>query len=177
METSMVKGLITKDLWADNSYLSENIQSFQTENNGNPGPRRLWEIDDFFKCTVIGTCLDMTEQKRFLKKGGFSIKKMSSFEIHEIMVNSSEGENSLSRRIDSWLNRKFKREITSFCIFSISRGVAHGFPLSRESSMFLCKGTYPYLLRCYSLCNYPYANPDKTCPCKPGHILRGYPVR
>jgi len=114
METSMVEGLIIKGLWADKSYLPSNIQFEQSEKNNNPEPRRFWEIDEFFKCPVIGACLDTTTQKRLLKKERISLKKKSAFEIHEILVGSSRNENSLSRRIDSLLNRKFKGEITEF---------------------------------------------------------------
>ena len=114
MQTTIVQDLITKDLWADNSWLPDNIQSEETRYAGNPAPRRFWEIEDFFKCPVIGTCLDMSEQKRLLKKENISSKKKSAIEIHEILVGSSKNENSLSRRIDSWLNRKFKKEVTEF---------------------------------------------------------------
>ena len=45
-----------------------------------------------------------------LKKTGMLFKKKSLFQIHEILVASSETENRLSRKIDSLLNRKFRDE-------------------------------------------------------------------
>jgi len=100
METSMVKDLITKDLWAGNSYLPDSLPSEQTGDVGGHLTRRFWEIEGFFKCPVIGACLDITEQKQLIKKEKISVKKMSLFEIHETLVHSSESANSLSRRID-----------------------------------------------------------------------------
>ena len=82
-------------------------------------PLRFWEIEYFLKCPVVGSCLDMAEQRHILKKARIASKKMSPFEIHEAMVGRSESENNISRRIDCLLNRKFKKEITSF--FKIER--------------------------------------------------------
>ena len=69
--------------------------------------RRKWEIEYFFKCPVIGTCLDIKEQKHILKKAGFSVKKKNLFEIHESMVGNSEGENHLTRKIDPGVDNRF----------------------------------------------------------------------
>ncbi len=77
-------------------------------------PLRLWEIEYFFKCPVIGTCLDINEQKQILKKTGISFKNKTPFEIHEILVEKSEDENPISRKVECRLNQKFKREIAEF---------------------------------------------------------------
>jgi regulator of replication initiation timing len=71
---------------------------------------RLWEIDRFFKCPVVGMCLTFSEQNQLLKKSGVSSKKKTPFEIHEMLVASAECENRLSKRIDNLLNRKFGKE-------------------------------------------------------------------
>ena len=88
------------------SCLSENIEDSL--------PLRLWEIEYFFKCPVIGTCLDINEQKQILKKTGISFKNKTPFEIHEILVEKSEDENPISRKVECRLNQKFKREIAEF---------------------------------------------------------------
>ena len=75
-----------------------------------PSALRFWEIDQFFKCPVVGVCLTFSEQKRVLKKVGISAKRKSPFEIHEILVGSSETENRVSRQVDRLLNRKFNGE-------------------------------------------------------------------
>jgi hypothetical protein len=68
---------------------------------------RFWEIDHGFKCSVVGMCLTLCEQKQLLKKAGVSVKNKSPYEIHEVLVASAESENRLSRRVDNLLNRKF----------------------------------------------------------------------
>lgn len=72
---------------------------------------RIWEIEELFKCPVIGWCFDIAEQKEVLRKEEISIKEKTNFQIHEIVVRSLEEENRLSRKIDFWLNRKYKKEI------------------------------------------------------------------
>ena len=72
---------------------------------------RFWEIEGVLKCPVVGWCLDLAEQKEVLRKEGISIKGKSNLEIHEILVKSLEDESPLSRKIDFWLNRKYRKEI------------------------------------------------------------------
>jgi hypothetical protein len=55
-------------------------------------------------------CLTLSEQKQLLKKAGHAVKKKSPFEIHELLVVSSEIECRLSRKVDHLLNRKFGKE-------------------------------------------------------------------
>ena len=73
---------------------------------------RFWEIDNHFKCPVVGMCLTFSEQKQILKKAGISVKNKSPFDIHELLVASSEKESRLSRRVDNLLNRKFGKQVT-----------------------------------------------------------------
>ena len=79
-----------------------------------PLPLRFWEIESFFKCPVIGICLDINEQKQILKKTGISFKNKTPFEIHEILVEKPEDENLISRKVECRLNQKFKKEIAEF---------------------------------------------------------------
>ena len=90
--------------------IQENDQEFNR-----PALLKFWEINRFFKCPVIGMCLSIPENKKILKKAGFSIKKKSSFEIHETLVASSENENQVSKRVDNLLNRKYGKE-TAFLL-------------------------------------------------------------
>ena len=48
----------------------------------------IWEIEEFFKCPVIGWCFDIVEQKEALRKEGISIKGKSNYQIHEIVAES-----------------------------------------------------------------------------------------
>ncbi len=68
-----------------------------------------WEFDHFLTCPVVGTCLTFSEQQQVLKKAGVSPKKKTPFEIHEVLVASSEDENRVSSKVDHLLVRKYER--------------------------------------------------------------------
>jgi hypothetical protein len=86
---------------------------------------RIWEIEDRFKCPMIGWCFDISEQKEVLRKGGVAVRDLSHFRIHEIVVESLEEENLLSQRIDTWLNRKYQKEIREFSSLAQEEFIKH----------------------------------------------------
>lgn len=71
---------------------------------------RLWEVPGFLKCPIIGLCATVGEQRRLLKKSGVCAKGKTPFEMHEVLVGSSDDENRLSRRLDHLLGRKFAKK-------------------------------------------------------------------
>jgi hypothetical protein len=81
------------------------------DESGGSNRLRLWEIEYFFKCPVIGICLTLSEQRQVLKRSGISSKHRSAFEIHEILVSGAEKKGRLSEKMDDLLNRKFGPEI------------------------------------------------------------------
>src|SRR6056297_46169 len=74
------------------------------------GRLHFWEIDQTFTCPLIGTCLTFAEQQQVLKKTGRQVKRKTPFEIHETLVASSASRNRVSARVDTLLDRKFKRK-------------------------------------------------------------------
>jgi len=114
MQTATIQKLIETDPRDDSSSLPDGLDFEQTGEYTNAGPLRFWQIDHFFKCPVVGMCLDIAEQKQILKKAGISPKRKNPFQIHEILVSSSENENEISRKVDLKLGRKFRSEIEKF---------------------------------------------------------------
>jgi hypothetical protein len=90
------------------------VEPVKAECDDNRSRHRSWMIHRYFKCPVVGTCLSLEEQKRILTKTGHSIKNRSAHEIHGIFVHSLSDKNRLSTRIDAYLHRKFKHEISKF---------------------------------------------------------------
>jgi len=70
-------------------------------------PLRFWQIEESFRCPVIGICLTPAEQKHLLRKAGVSIKNKGPYEIHELLVASAQSENRVSQKVDRLLNHKF----------------------------------------------------------------------
>ena len=90
------------------------VEPVKAECDDNRSRHRSWMIHRHFKCPVVGTCLSLEEQKRILTKTGHTIKNRSAYEIHGIFVHSLSDKNRLSTRIDAYLHRKFKHEISKF---------------------------------------------------------------
>ena len=76
--------------------------------------RSLWEIHDCYHCSIIGTCLTISEQKKILTKEKISYKGFSLYDIHSTMLLNSREENCLSRRLNNLLNKKYSKEILEF---------------------------------------------------------------
>jgi len=96
----------------DNAFLP--VEPVKAECDDNYSRHQSWMIHRYFKCPVVGTCLSLEEQKRILTKTGYSKKSRSAYEIHGIFVHSLSDKNRLSTRIDAYLHRKFKHEISKF---------------------------------------------------------------
>jgi hypothetical protein len=76
--------------------------------------KRIWEIQDNFKCPVIGSCLKIEEQRRILKKNGYKIKRMNSHEIHKAVLGYINDENPVSIKTERYLNHKYRKVIYAF---------------------------------------------------------------
>ena len=112
METESTKIINHMDLGPGNIFMP--VELVQAGCAENPLRRRSWMIHSHFKCPVVGTCLSLEEQKRILKKTGRCIKNRTGYEIHGIFVHSLSNKNKLSKRIDAYLQKKFKYEISEF---------------------------------------------------------------
>lgn len=87
-----------------------NFDDFQSEKKR----KSISEINSHFSCPVVGTCLSFEDQKRILKKAKISYKKFTPFEIHQLMVQGLQSKNQLSRRINNYLNQKYRYEVETF---------------------------------------------------------------
>ena len=112
MENESLNILNQMDLEPDNLFMP--VEPVQAEGYENHSRRRSWMIHDHFRCPVVGTCLSLEEQRRILKKTGHSVKNRTGHEIHGIFVHSLSNKNKLSKRIDAYLQKKFKYEISEF---------------------------------------------------------------
>lgn len=89
---------------------------FLKEDTGQASKKRrsLWEIHDCYHCSIIGTCLTISEQKKILTKEKIFCKGLSLYDIHSIMLLNSRKENCISRRLNNLLNKKYSKEIEEF---------------------------------------------------------------
>jgi len=109
-----------------------------------PVSLKFWEIESFFKCPVVGLCLTLREQKQLLKKEDVSLKSLSVFEMHERLVASGDGENTLSRKVDALLTHKFSKETAPLRLLSEQAFMRHlraSFEAAQYVSVFWAAAT------------------------------------
>jgi len=126
-------------------HLISEIAPDLSERLSGPPRLRFWEIEDFFKCPVIGWCLDIAEQREILRKEGICVKDKSDFEAHGLAVESLERENNISRKLDFWLNRKYKKELEKSIdqLSASSRHAEQFLPLDLSQMRILIVGGLP----------------------------------
>ncbi|HID40353.1 MAG TPA: DUF2325 domain-containing protein [Calditrichaeota bacterium] len=70
--------------------------------------KNIWEIDKSFHCPLIGLCLNISEQRRILKKAGYKVKKLNDPNCHEILVDAISEDSPLAKRVQKFLDTKYK---------------------------------------------------------------------
>lgn len=74
--------------------------------------RKAWhEIPDMLICPVIGTCLDIEEQKTICRKCRIPFEGLSDYELHSLLVRSGSSDSTLGRRMHHDLDMKYRKEI------------------------------------------------------------------
>ena len=119
MENTGIQNLNYLDLNSGNE-----LKAIESLDNKKSSTKQLqqksWMIKLYFKCPVIGTCLSLDEQNKILKKTGYSTKNFNAFKIHQTLVESLENENDISSRVDTYLNKKFHREVFKYLLIDES---------------------------------------------------------
>lgn len=87
--------------------VSQGGAAAQREESG-PKRRRIWEADVVFRCPVVGMCLSIREQRQLCRKVGAPEHARTDFAVHEMVVSTMDGENPLSRKLESLLARKYE---------------------------------------------------------------------
>jgi hypothetical protein len=85
-----------------------------TDNPHTQGRKLIWEMDWRLCCPVIGTCLSLSEQRKILKKARISLEELRDHDIHVLLVESNRSENRLSRRVQRYLDDKYRRQVADF---------------------------------------------------------------
>ncbi len=72
---------------------------------------KLWQLDHNYHCAVIGTCLTMDEVRKLLRSLRVDIHGVNSYDIHTSIVTLISYNDSRSKKVQSYLNKKFKSAI------------------------------------------------------------------
>lgn len=90
--------------WEENVDISEESMAYKS----------IWEVEQSYRCPLIGSCFDENEHKRILKKAGYQIKGMKLHEVHGYIMRNLHDENRISLKVEHYLRRKFRDLILTF---------------------------------------------------------------
>ena len=77
-----------------------------------PPGKKLWELDRYYHCSVIGTCLTLAELRQIQRRlGGVAQALDSDYDVHRVFVSTAREAAPASRLIHKFLDRKYKPAI------------------------------------------------------------------
>lgn len=69
---------------------------------------KVWQLPHTLHCSIIGTCLTMTELKKIAAKGQLLINKnISDYDLHRVVISAAEYDCKFSRDLQKHLNDKY----------------------------------------------------------------------
>lgn len=68
-----------------------------------------YEVDELFRCPVVGLCLSCVEQRCLLKKLGVALDGLSRYDRHELLVRALGGGEGAARQVLGLLQAKYER--------------------------------------------------------------------
>jgi regulator of replication initiation timing len=103
----------------------DGLQGGETTGMTVPRRRKVWEIDQVFRCPVVGMCLSISEQRSLCRKVGAGVHSKSDFAVHEMVVSTMDAENPLSRKLESLLSRKYEAANSTYLSMSEEEFLDH----------------------------------------------------
>lgn len=77
-----------------------------------PLRKKLWELDPYYHCSVVGTCLTLTELRQLQRRlGGAAQVPTSDYDLHRVFVVAARDATPASRLLHKHLDRKYRLAI------------------------------------------------------------------
>lgn len=71
----------------------------------------IWEIEQHFKCPVVGAVLSVDKHKNILKKCGYDVKSMKPYEYHSHLMGRLGDENSVSVKVNNFIRHQARKQM------------------------------------------------------------------
>lgn len=73
---------------------------------------KIWQLEDAFHCSIVGTCLTLNELDKLANKLKLSFEtKLSDYDLHHVFVHLVGSASFASRRIQKFLDEKYQSNI------------------------------------------------------------------
>jgi len=118
-----------------------------------PGRRRLWQLDQRFHCSVVGTCLSLRELRALAPKAGLAVERgISDYELHRRFVALADQGQQAAKQLQKRLDRKHRAAIRRFARAESEAGLQQLWQEDRDAGNVA--GAY-WALVTHPLASYP----------------------
>lgn len=69
----------------------------------------MWEIESHFKCPVVGAILSVDKHRDILKKCGYDVSGLKSYEYHHIIMTKLSDQNEVSVKVNNVIRSRAKK--------------------------------------------------------------------
>ena len=76
--------------------------------------RKLWELPAHRHCSLIGTCLPVTEMRKLAARAGYDAKDLSDYSLHAVVTGYCNERREPAELIQRWLDKRYAATIQRF---------------------------------------------------------------
>ncbi|WP_172955031.1 DUF2325 domain-containing protein [Sterolibacterium denitrificans] len=76
--------------------------------------RKIWEMPHPWHCTLIGTCLTVSDLRHLMKFGDQDVPVVGDYGLHSYIVNHCDARNEITDEIHRMLNQRYAQAVRSF---------------------------------------------------------------
>lgn len=69
----------------------------------------IWEVEQNFKCPVVGAMLSEEKHRDVLKKCGYDVRKLKSYECHRIIMEKLNDKNNVSVKVNNFIRNQARK--------------------------------------------------------------------
>lgn len=73
-----------------------------------PQPKKIWEIESCYKCTLIGTCLTSIELRKLARERVFAVESGDDYRLHADFIRISDRSDPQGKALHKYLAKKYQ---------------------------------------------------------------------
>lgn len=96
--------------------------------------KKIWDIESAFHCSVIGTCLTLSELRQLYQKSKFNLNKsLNDYELHHLFVHIADEASYPTKKLQNFLDQKYQINIRNLVNISSTEELESCWNISKEN--------------------------------------------
>ena len=80
-----------------------------------PQPKKIWEIESCYKCSLIGTCLTRIELRKLAKERIFAVESGDDYRLHAEFIRISDRSDQQGKALHKYLAKNIRSAPKNTC--------------------------------------------------------------